>query len=90
VRLDFERDECVLSYSVDAVVRGRGWGGWLVAEAMKGVRPSRCRVMRADVREANTASRRVFRRLGWQEAENADGRVEFSWSTAAGGVGESR
>jgi RimJ/RimL family protein N-acetyltransferase len=46
--------------------------------------------MRADVREANTASRRVFRRLGWQEAENADGRVEFSWSTAAGGVGESR
>ena len=90
VRLDFERDECVLSYSVDAVVRGRGWGAWLVSQAMSRTHSSRCRVVRAEVREANTASRRIFKRLGWQEAGQAGGRVEFSWSPASGGVGESR
>ena len=90
VRLDFTNDECVLSYSVDAVVRGRGWGGWLVAQAMTRASTRRCRVLRAEVREANTASRRIFSRLGWREIAADAGRREFNWTPAAAAMGESQ
>jgi RimJ/RimL family protein N-acetyltransferase len=70
VRLDFRQGEAVLSYGVDPLLRGRGFGTAMVAlavERMAGVLPAG---LCAHVKAQNAESRRIFTRLGWQEAED--------------------
>jgi UDP-2,4-diacetamido-2,4,6-trideoxy-beta-L-altropyranose hydrolase len=78
-RLDDASGEVVLSYSLDPVARGRGWGKWLVAEAM-GAAARRAASVRAEVRFDNAPSRRIFTNLGFTEGPEADGTVVFRWS----------
>ena len=80
-RLDYAGSEAVLSYSLDPVVRGRGWGKWLVAAAMEAV-SQRAAIVRAEVRSNNAASRRIFTALGFSEDAEDDGRVVFRWRPA--------
>lgn len=80
-RLDFEGAEGVLSYSIDSMWRGRGWGRWLVSEVTRRAGHSG-RILRAYVQPANTASRRIFARLGWVETASGDGRIEYRWSSS--------
>jgi RimJ/RimL family protein N-acetyltransferase len=81
-RLDYAGSEAALSYSLDPVVRGRGWGKWLVAAAMRRA-SRRVASVRAEVRFNNVASRRIFTGLGFSEGAESDGRVVFRRRAAA-------
>lgn len=67
VRLDFQNDEAVLSYGVDADLRGLGFGAALVELAVRFVRRRIPKGFRARVKKENVASRKNFQRLGWHE-----------------------
>jgi UDP-2,4-diacetamido-2,4,6-trideoxy-beta-L-altropyranose hydrolase len=75
IRFDREADEAVLSYSLDHLVRGRGFSAWLVSAGLRAIAPTSARV-RALVKQENAVSRRVFEKLGWI-ATAAEGHVVF-------------
>lgn len=78
LRLDFQGDEAVLSYSMDRLVRGRGWSKWMISAAMERVGETRRATIRALVKAENAASRRTFASLGWLESPSAESdEVEF-------------
>jgi UDP-2,4-diacetamido-2,4,6-trideoxy-beta-L-altropyranose hydrolase len=66
LRLDYRGREAIVSYSLDPVVRGRNWSGWLVREALRQARRVPPEGFTALVRNENAISRRVFTRLGWE------------------------
>jgi UDP-2,4-diacetamido-2,4,6-trideoxy-beta-L-altropyranose hydrolase len=69
-QIRFERDgtEARIGYSIDPLFRGRGWGTLVVALGVKQLLNSGPITFRADVKEANVASRSVFGRLGFEES----------------------
>jgi UDP-2,4-diacetamido-2,4,6-trideoxy-beta-L-altropyranose hydrolase len=77
VRFDKQGDEARIDYSLDAVVRGRGWAVPLVsmgAFLMQQMHPVR---LRADVKESNGASRAVFVRLGFDQVATPQGLIFY-------------
>lgn len=74
IRLDSSGVETTVSYTVDRLVRGRGWGAWMVARAME---LSGLQVLKAEVKASNEASRRIFARLGWKEEQGSYGNIIF-------------
>lgn len=76
IRFDVGGTYDVLSYSLDPLVRGRGWSQWLIMTAIERAARPLGRKMIAEVKPENDASRRVFARLGWQ-AEPVDGKIRF-------------
>jgi UDP-2,4-diacetamido-2,4,6-trideoxy-beta-L-altropyranose hydrolase len=70
-RLDEAAGEALLSYALDPIVRGRGWGTALVAMAVDRAR-RRWPVVKAEVLRDNEPSRRIFRRLGFTETAGED------------------
>lgn len=67
IRFDREGDEALIDYSLDSIVRGRGWGSRLVAlglDLMQQIEPVR---LRAEVKVGNEASSAVFLRVGFTE-----------------------
>lgn len=78
VRFDLEPDHAVLSYSLDPIVRGRGWSRWLVSQAVQRLRESHPGVIvRAQVKPENTASTKVFTGLGWTAVAAPAGLLAF-------------
>jgi UDP-2,4-diacetamido-2,4,6-trideoxy-beta-L-altropyranose hydrolase len=71
IRFDREGDEALIDYSIDPIVRGRGWGRWLVAMGAGMERQFGSLRLRAEVKNANAASRAVFLRLGFLETASA-------------------
>lgn len=72
-------DEGVVSYSVRKGYRGCGYGTKIIRKLMKGDDPMVSFPLIADVRPSNAASLKVFRKLGWHEADSGDF-VRFSFS----------
>jgi UDP-2,4-diacetamido-2,4,6-trideoxy-beta-L-altropyranose hydrolase len=67
-RLEYTGDEAVLSYSVEPVLRGLGFGKAIVQNALQcaGRQPAAGFVAR--VKATNAASRRIFESLGWSDS----------------------
>lgn len=68
IRFDREGDEARIDYSLDALVRGRGWATRLVAMGAAYLRQSEPITLRAQVKTGNYTSRSVFMRLGFKQA----------------------
>jgi len=75
IRFDMQAGEARIDYSLDEIVRGRGWGSRLVALGIDRMREAGRLRLCAHVKAGNDASRSIFLRLGF--------------AAAAGGPGES-
>ena len=67
IRFDKEGDEANIDYSLDVIVRGRGWGAQLLAmgaDFMQNIEPVK---LRATVKDQNNASSSVFLGVGFSE-----------------------
>jgi UDP-2,4-diacetamido-2,4,6-trideoxy-beta-L-altropyranose hydrolase len=72
-RLEFAAGEAELSYAVDPLLRGLGFGTALVEQAVRHAGAGAPGGLRARVKASNTASRRIFERAGWRaDAAGAD------------------
>ncbi len=67
IRFDLKGKEAIVDYSLDILVRGRGWATQLIRLGMQLLRNTQITYLRADVKPENTASRMVFLRLGFDE-----------------------
>lgn len=65
VRIDCAGDTAFIDYSLDPLVRGRGWGRILVRTALHMAKLPRTSHIVAEVKEGNAASRAVFEKLGF-------------------------
>jgi UDP-2,4-diacetamido-2,4,6-trideoxy-beta-L-altropyranose hydrolase len=72
VRLEFTGGEAHLSYGVDPLVRGRGFGAALVEQAVRRAGRVPASGFCARVKASNVASRRIFERLGWKAAPEGE------------------
>lgn len=79
-RIDLESHEAVLSYSIDPLVRARGWGRWLVREAVVQTQQLHSVGFIANVKSENAASRKIFASLGWSETIHGDGDLVYRLS----------
>jgi UDP-2,4-diacetamido-2,4,6-trideoxy-beta-L-altropyranose hydrolase len=71
IQFDKEGDEARINYSLDVLIRGRGWASRLVAlgaDLMQQIEPIR---LRADVEAKNEASSAMFLRIGGTETLRA-------------------
>lgn len=85
IRFDCIGDEARIDYSLDPLVRGRGWAARLVALGVDSLRKAARFTLRAEVKASNEVSGAVFRRLGFREARpNADTRVFLSSTDRVG------
>ena len=73
IRFDWDGADARIDYSIDPLFRGRGWGTQVVALGVKHRLKSGPITFRADVKEANLASRSVFGRLGFDECPGPEG-----------------
>jgi UDP-2,4-diacetamido-2,4,6-trideoxy-beta-L-altropyranose hydrolase len=73
IRFDRQGDEAQIDYSLDALVRARGWGAQLVGMGSALAQQSEPIRIRAEVKAGNHSSRAVFVRLGFDQAESAQG-----------------
>nr|VFJ52775.1 MAG: UDP-2,4-diacetamido-2,4,6-trideoxy-beta-L-altropyranose hydrolase [Candidatus Kentron sp. FM]VFJ57296.1 MAG: UDP-2,4-diacetamido-2,4,6-trideoxy-beta-L-altropyranose hydrolase [Candidatus Kentron sp. FM]VFK08928.1 MAG: UDP-2,4-diacetamido-2,4,6-trideoxy-beta-L-altropyranose hydrolase [Candidatus Kentron sp. FM] len=67
VRFDCGGDEARIGYSLDALVRGRGWAANMITMGARRLRESQPVALRAEVKPNNNVSRAVFLRLGFTE-----------------------
>ncbi|MBP0005266.1 MAG: UDP-2,4-diacetamido-2,4,6-trideoxy-beta-L-altropyranose hydrolase [Cyanobacteria bacterium SBC] len=67
IRFDIKGEEAIVDYSLDALVRGRGWATQLVRLGIQLLQNTQITYLRAEVKSENTASRAVFLRLGFEE-----------------------
>ncbi|VFM98156.1 MAG: UDP-2,4-diacetamido-2,4,6-trideoxy-beta-L-altropyranose hydrolase [Candidatus Kentron sp. G] len=77
VRFDGKNDEVRIDYSLDPLVRGRGWAAYMVAMGAKRLQESRPVMLRAEVKFGNHVSRAVFLRLGFEEDIGGGGRMRI-------------
>ena len=72
IRLEFNDDKILISYSIMREERGKGYGEKIILMAenlLKKEHSSQKYIMLAKVKHGNIASRRVFAKLGFAEAE---------------------
>lgn len=70
IRFDKEGNETRIDYSLDTLVRGRGWGARLVSLGSELLQKTESVQLLAEVKVGNVASRSVFLRLGFSMAES--------------------
>ena len=70
IRFDKEGGEAHVDYSLDPIVRGRGWGLRLLALGIDGMRQIEPVRLRAEVKAGNEVSAAVFLRNGFTETSN--------------------
>jgi UDP-2,4-diacetamido-2,4,6-trideoxy-beta-L-altropyranose hydrolase len=73
IRFDRVGEEAFIDYSIDATVRGRGWGLRLLALGTDQMRQNEPVRLRAEAKEGNEASAAVFLRMGFTETSTASG-----------------
>lgn len=73
IRFDRQGDEVEIDYSLDALVRARGWGAQLVAMGSAFIQQSGPIRIRAEVKAENHASRAVFAHLGFDQTVSVHG-----------------
>ncbi|MBE9237325.1 UDP-2,4-diacetamido-2,4,6-trideoxy-beta-L-altropyranose hydrolase [Anabaena aphanizomenioides LEGE 00250] len=67
IRFQLQDHEGVIDYSLDVLVRGRGWATSLVQLGIQALKSFTPKYLRADVKINNAASKAVFLRLGFTE-----------------------
>ena len=72
IRFDCHSGEALIDYSLDELVRGRGWAEKLVILGVEHLSKVRQITLKAFVRPCNTASIRVFRKLGFHTILSTD------------------
>ncbi len=79
VRFDVHRDEATIDYSLDVIVRGRGWAKHLVKLGMDKLASRRSVFFQASVKSGNIASAAVFASLGFSEIsiDRQNGNINF-------------
>jgi len=77
IRYDRKGDQAQIDYSLDVLVRGRGWGVSLVSMGNALVQASGPIQLRAEVKAGNQASRSVFVRLGFEQASSTQAGEEY-------------
>ncbi len=78
LRLDRKDPYTYIDYSLDPLVRGRGWGRAIIALGLRRIFESESPVIRAEVKGGNVASRAIFEKLGFREVLSAqDGTTTF-------------
>jgi UDP-2,4-diacetamido-2,4,6-trideoxy-beta-L-altropyranose hydrolase len=78
IRFDIHEQAAEIDYSLDSIVRGRGWGKILLAkgiELFKLVKPD-CSVL-SKVKSENVPSYRIFQQLGFKEENRGEGVIYF-------------
>jgi UDP-2,4-diacetamido-2,4,6-trideoxy-beta-L-altropyranose hydrolase len=79
IRFEVDGTTALINYSLDPLVRGRGWGRFLVDEGIRVLRELvPVQTLRARVRVSNPASLRIFSGLNFVEVSRDDGLIEFS------------
>jgi UDP-2,4-diacetamido-2,4,6-trideoxy-beta-L-altropyranose hydrolase len=68
IRFDRDESDAWIDYSIDPLFRGRGWGTQVVMLGVQQLLNCGPITFRADVKDANLASRSVFGRLGFDES----------------------
>lgn len=79
IRFDREGSKAHISYSLDSIARGRGWGARLLSlgtDAILKIEPVR---LCAEVKVENNASSAVFLRMGYTETSSANGKTYRSF-----------
>jgi UDP-2,4-diacetamido-2,4,6-trideoxy-beta-L-altropyranose hydrolase len=78
IRFDVSRGQAHIGYSLDPLVRGRGWSRILVESGLKAFWEYRPKMMvKANVKQENLSSRRVFEGLGFCPSSE-EGIMSFS------------
>ncbi len=73
VRFDFDGETANISYSLDPVARGRGWGVKLVELGINKIKESgKVKMIQGKVKKSNPASKKVFLKLGFSETVRND------------------
>jgi UDP-2,4-diacetamido-2,4,6-trideoxy-beta-L-altropyranose hydrolase len=72
IRFDKEEDKAHIDYSLDPVVRGRGWGKRLVTMGASLIHQVSPLKLCAKVKISNVASTSIFLALGFEVASNSD------------------
>lgn len=68
VRFDFDLDVANISFSLDSIARGRGWGVMLVEMGIEEICGStKVSLVQGKVKLNNPASRKIFNKLGFSE-----------------------
>lgn len=67
IRFDRQGDEALIDYSLDPLVRGRGWGAYLVSMGISFLEEMLPKKLRAEIKTGNQASRSIFIRLGFDQ-----------------------
>lgn len=78
IRFEFQGEEAIVDYSLDRIVRGRGWGSELVrmgATMLNTIRPA---VIKGQVKPENLISSAIFMRLGFEEQPLPGGGTHLS------------
>ena len=68
IRFDIVGDEAIIDYSLDEIVRSRGWGCRLIELGVDQIWRTRQLPLRADVKVENEASVSVFLKMGFTES----------------------
>lgn len=72
VRFELEGDHASIDYSLDALVRGRGWAKALLRSAIQRLNDTHPVLLKAAVRRENAASLAAFLRLGFSEQKHSE------------------
>lgn len=74
VRVDIENHEGEISYALCEKARGKGFATWMLQSLEEKLRKEkRVKTLLAEVKAENTASRKIFLKLGYEEMETAFG-----------------
>lgn len=65
-----------INYSIDELVRGRGWGRFLVEQGIVAMRSSTMGNVVANIKVTNLASRKIFEKLGFSRGSQSDSAVD--------------
>jgi UDP-2,4-diacetamido-2,4,6-trideoxy-beta-L-altropyranose hydrolase len=78
IRFDIDGNEALVDYSLDPIVRGRGWGAKLIKMASDMLQKTKPVRLRAEVKAGNHASSSAFLRAGFsKKASRADSKSEL-------------
>lgn len=78
IRFDRRQDGIWIDYSLDRIVRGRGWGVEVVRRGLRFLPAISAAVLHAEVLPTNKPSLAVFRHLGFEETVTSSGTSVFS------------
>ncbi|MHB1091068.1 MAG: UDP-2,4-diacetamido-2,4,6-trideoxy-beta-L-altropyranose hydrolase [Ilumatobacteraceae bacterium] len=76
IRFQKDNDAWSINYSLDELVRGRGWGNFLVEQGLAKFRKSTTGKVIAKVKPSNIVSQRIFEQLGFSKNAKSDAVVE--------------